>query len=127
MSSYLLAGDCREKLSYIDSETVDLTIMSPPYKDRDGYSDSLMFEVSQQLYRVHRPGTLAFINFGHMADYKSRPFDVVRMFEGTGWELKETFIWVKNHFKPIQGHRRVNNIFEYIFMFNKTPMPLLGS
>jgi site-specific DNA-methyltransferase (adenine-specific) len=42
-----------------------------------------------------------------------------------GWTLGETFTWVKNHYKPIQGKRRVNNLTEFVFMFYKGKMPEL--
>jgi site-specific DNA-methyltransferase (adenine-specific) len=43
-----------------------------------------------------------------------------------GFKLNDTIIWVKNHYKPIQGHRRLNNLTEFIFVLYKGKMPKLN-
>ena len=63
------------------------------------------------------------VNFGHMANQKSRPFKVVNILEDIGYKLNDTITWIKPQFSPIQGHRRVNNVTEFIFMFYKGKMP----
>jgi len=105
--------------------SVDLVVTSPPYKDEDGYKDTLIKHTFRNVHEAMRDGALCFVNFGHLAGYKSRPFRVVEILEEQFGELRETFIWVKNHYRPIQGKRRVNNLFEYVFMFCKGNMPEL--
>jgi len=104
---------------------LDLVITSPPYKDEDGYTESLIRNVFSETYDLQKDGSLLFLNFGHMADFKTRPFEVVSILTSIGYQLNDTFIWVKNHYKPIQGKKRVNNLFEYVFLFYKRKMPTL--
>jgi site-specific DNA-methyltransferase (adenine-specific) len=68
---------------------------------------------------------LFFLNFGHLAEDKFRPFEVCREAILAGFNLNETFVWVKNHYRPIQGKKRVNNLTEFIFLFSKCGMPNL--
>lgn len=118
-------GDCRELLRGVESNSIDLAVTSPPYKDEDGYSDELITTVSKEVERVLKPNSLFFMNFGHLAEAKERPFKAMFLVLESGLKLGETFVWAKNHFKPIQGERRVNNLTEFVFMFYKGAMPKL--
>jgi len=42
-----------------------------------------------------------------------------------GFQLNDPIIWVKNHYKPIQGKKRLNNLTEFIFLLYKKQMPSL--
>ena len=119
-------GDCVAGLAYgMTSVCVDCIITSPPYKDVDGYTDRFTKEVFNELFIVLKSGSLMFVNFGHLAEDKMRPFKAAMIAEDCGFKLQETFTWVKNHYRPIQGKRRVNNLTEFIFMFSKGEMPEL--
>lgn len=118
--------DCRKGLAKLSDNIVSLTCTSPPYKDEDGYSEGLIREVATQLHRVHLNNSLCFVNFGHLAEDKFRPFRVCQIFMECGWNLSETFTWVKNHYRPIQGQRRVNNLTEFVFMLSKGNVPVLN-
>ena len=60
----LLFGDCREQLRYIESDSVDLVVTSPPYANQrsttyggvkpDEYADWFL-PIADQLYRVLKP------------------------------------------------------------------------
>jgi site-specific DNA-methyltransferase (adenine-specific) len=76
-------------------------------------------------WQALKEDSLMFVNFGHLAEDKARPFKLACDLVNAGWTLQETFVWVKNHYKPIQGRRRVNNLTEFIFMFSKGNMPEL--
>lgn len=117
--------DNRIGLALIPSEKIDLSITSPPYKDEDGYTQELMTTFLAQTYRVLKKNSLFFLNFGHLAEDKLRPFLVLQMAVAAGFQLNDTFIWSKNHFKPIQGEKRVNNLTEFIFLLYKEKMPAL--
>jgi len=45
---------------YIEDESIDLIITSPPYKDVDGYNPILMSATFNQCYRVLNPSGLFF-------------------------------------------------------------------
>lgn len=121
-----IVGDCVEVLSGIDDNTFDMCWTSPPYKDEDGFSINLINNIALELYRVLKDKSVAFVNFGTLADYKSRPFKVALSFEDVGFNFKETFILIKNKNTPIQGSVRVDNFFEYMFMFSKGKMPKIN-
>lgn len=113
-----------EKMDEVKDSSVDLVITSPPYKDQDGYSARLMRSVAAELYRVMKPGTSAFVNFGHLAGQKSRPLECASQF-AEHFEWVDTIIWVKSnpfsggHYTPINSDYRLNNMWEYIFQFSK--------
>ncbi len=115
--------DCIEGLEQLDSESCSLVISSPPYKNKDGFSYSLMNEVFEQLYRVQKNNSLFFLNFGHLKEEKMRPFNVCGCALGVGYKLNDTIIWVKTQFSPIQGKKRLNNLTEFIFLLYKGKMP----
>jgi site-specific DNA-methyltransferase (adenine-specific) len=118
--------DNRKVLPTLSAESVDLCITSPPYKNSDGYSPELIHDVFSEVYRVQKKDTLLFFNFGHLAEDKFRPFSACKILMDIGYKLNETIVWVKNHYKPIQGRRRVNNLTEFIFMLYKGKMPKLN-
>jgi site-specific DNA-methyltransferase (adenine-specific) len=122
----VLLGDNREILKSIDAESIDLVITSPPYKNKDNYSDDLMRDAFAQVYRVQKENTLLFLNFGHLAEDKFRPFRVCSILIDIGYQLNDTITWVKNHYKPIQGSKRLNNLTEFIFVLYKGKMPKLN-
>jgi site-specific DNA-methyltransferase (adenine-specific) len=98
---------------------LDLVVTSPPYKDEDNYTDDLMEDMGAWAWDHLKDDTLFFINFGHLANFKSRPFRVAMMMEDMGFNWIDTITWTKNHFRPLQGNKRVNNLTEFIFMMGK--------
>jgi site-specific DNA-methyltransferase (adenine-specific) len=123
----LLFGRSEEELKKLPSNSVDLCITSPPYKNKDGYSPELIHNVFSEVYRLQRKNTLLFFNFGHLVEDKGkfRPFEACKTLMDIGYKLNETIVWVKNHYRPIQGRRRLNNLTEFIFMLYKGKMPVL--
>ncbi len=115
----LINGDCIEVLKTLESDSIDLIVSSPPYKEEDGYSEELIKSVAENSFRILKNNSLCFINFGHLAGNKLRPFQVATEFVNHGFELVDTIIWVKNHYTPLQGDKRLNNLSEFIFMFSK--------
>lgn len=122
----IIHGNCLDVLRKSDENSVDLCITSPPYKTEDGYNSDFLFSVFKNTYRVLKPNTLFFLNFGHLAEDKFRPFETCKVALNVGFKLNDTIIWVKNHYKPIQGSRRLNNLTEFIFMLYKGKMPKLN-
>lgn len=122
MISYV-TSDNLALLKTLPDDSVSLTITSPPYKDEDGYLDIDFGNLYSELYRVHKPKSLFFLNFGHLADFKERPF--LNLFEAikAGWKLNDTITWVKTQYSPIQGKKRVNNLTEFVFLLYKGSMP----
>ncbi|MCK9439703.1 hypothetical protein M0Q39_06620 [Patescibacteria group bacterium] len=74
--------DCIQGIqTYIDDFSIDLIVASPPYKKQDGFSWQLIKDIAQECYRVLKNNSLCYINFGHLAGNKSRPFKVAMEFE----------------------------------------------
>jgi len=121
----VINGKSQQILAGFPDDHIDICITSPPYKDLDGYSPQLIQDIFWQVYRVLKPNSLLFLNFGHLANEKSRPFQVVLILESLGFKLAETFTWIKTQYRPIQGRKRVNNLTEFVFMFYKDKMPAL--
>lgn len=121
-----LLGDCRKIMPRIPSDSIDLVICSPPYKTEDGWTEELMRDAFREVFRVLRPNTLFFLNFGHLAKDKFRPFRTCQLAMDMGFKLNDTIVWRKNHYKPIQGTKRLNNLSEFIFLLYKGEMPPLN-
>lgn len=119
----LYKGDSRQILKEFEENSFDLVITSPPYKDSDGYSENLIYDIFKEVFRVQKRNTLCFLNFGHLAEDKFRPFRVCQILLELGYQLNDTITWVKNHYRPIQGSRRLNNLTEFIFLLYKENMP----
>ena len=105
---------------HVDDASVDVVFTSPPYKAEDGYSPDMILDLVEDLGRVMAPGGLIFMNFGHLAGHKSDPFVVAHSLE-LEFDFIDTIIWVKPQYSPCQGTRRLNNVFEFIFMFSNGP------
>ena len=115
----IIEQDCVIGMSEMLNESADCIITSPPYKDEDGYTDELMIDWIGQAYRILKNNSVLFMNFGHLAGVKSRAFRVAMMAEDIGFTWNDTITWVKNHYRPIQGNKRVNNLTEFIFILTK--------
>lgn len=115
----IIQQDCVMGMSELDEGGVDCIVTSPPYKDEDGYTDDLMVAWLEQAHRVLKTNSVLFMNFGHLAGFKSRAFRVAMMAEDVGFVWNDTITWVKNHYRPIQGNKRVNNLTEFIFILTK--------
>lgn len=119
----IINGNSKNVLKRYPQDCISMVCTSPPYKDSDGYSEDLIINVFREVYRVQKDDTLLFLNFGHLAEDKFRPFRVCQLLMGLGYSLNDTIIWVKNHFKPITGGKRLNNLTEFIFILYKGNMP----
>lgn len=115
----------RDTMKRMDDESIDLTVTSPPYKKTEGYSDRLMYECFNSLYRVQKKDSLFFLNFGHLAEDKFRAAKVCSIAMNCGFELNETITWIKPQYSPVQGATRLNNVTEFIFLLYKGKMPKL--
>lgn len=118
-------SNCLEGLKYLYDNSCDIAITSPPYKDEDNFDIWKIGEVFTELYRVLKPKSLFFLNFGHLADFKSRPFITASMAQFAGFKWNDTIVWKKTQFSPIQGNKRLNNLTEFIFLLYKEEMPNL--
>jgi site-specific DNA-methyltransferase (adenine-specific) len=124
--SQIILGDSQEVLKTIPDNGLDICITSPPYKDSDGFDLVEQGAIFKEVYRVLKDDSLFFLNFGHLAEDKLRPFQVVSMAVVYGnFKLNDTIVWKKTQYSPIQGDVRLNNLTEFIFLLYKGNMPKL--
>ncbi len=143
----LLLGDCLKGMAALPDGGVDVVITSPPYNlgiRYSRYDDALprdrylewTEEWALAVRRVLSEAGSLFLNVGGKPTDPWVPFDVAAVFR-RHFTLQNTFHWVKSialdpedgradeplcvgHYKPIQGHRFVNDCHEYIFHFTRT-------
>lgn len=140
---YLNKGDARN-LPFVQDECVDLICTHPPYANIIGYSEDIdgdlsrldikdflkeMNPVASECYRVLKKGKFCAILMGdtrrkgHMV---SLAFDVMKVFEGAGFKLKEIIIKEQHNCKAT-GYWKTNSVkynflliaHEYLFVFEK--------
>jgi len=112
-----------------------LAAFSPPYKAKDGYSDSLIHYTGELVRAVLEPGGWVFFNFGQLSEDFGRPHQAFQEFlrgantsPGLGFQLQQhqTIIWVKSyspgpgepckgHCQPLNSPNLLNYSWEYIF------------
>lgn len=115
--------DCLEGLRALESESVDLTITSPPYDDLrtyNGYSFDLDSIISE-LYRVTKKGGVVVWVVGDKTENGSETltsFNQALKFKEFGWLVNDTMIYAKNNPIPTGGNR-YGQQFEYMFVFSK--------
>lgn len=126
----VIHGNCAEIMAYMPSDSVDLTVTSPPYdnlRDYKGYSFSFE-DTAKQLYRVTKDGGILVWVVGDetkkfcesMTSFKQALYFV----EDCGFKLLDTMIYYKQNYAPAYPTlRRYANQFEYMFVFVKGHKP----
>ena len=131
-------------LDFIQNESVDFICTHPPYADIIQYSDGIQGDLSQlkindfllsmeavaaECYRILKPGKFCAILMG---DTRKKgcvipmSFDVMKIFQKTGFTLKELIIKEQHNCKAT-GYWKTNSIkynflllaHEYLFVFRK--------
>ena len=119
----LVLGDCIKIMSYMDDESVDLTVTSPPYDDLRGYNSNIDFrEVANQLYRITKPGGVVVWNVNDKIENGTKSltsFKQCIMFNEIGFNVNDVMIWEKSNPMPQVKQPRYNQVFEYMFIFSK--------
>ena len=129
-----------EKMSELDDESIDVIITSPPYNRGKSYisdfgefhndnmeeSEYLPFltNVWKECYRVAKKHVVFFLNIGDSAKDQGKSEKVALSAEKASWIRLQDIIWIKTflgkgHYTPTGGSRRLNNIWEHIFIFVK--------
>lgn len=131
-----------EKMLEIEDGTIDVIVTSPPYNVGKQYSttdgskeyndqlsegDYLSFleKVFKECNRVLHPSGVFFLNIGDSAPDQGKSEKVVKVATKAGFRRIQTIIWAKSlfgkgHFTPSGGERRLNNLWENIFVLVKS-------
>lgn len=128
----LKLGDCLDKLKQIESNSIDLTVTSPPYdtlRTYNGNIDSWSFEkfqlIAQELYRVTKKGGIVVWIVADKTEKGSESgtsFRQALYFKEIGFSLYDTEIYQKQNIMPLT-HRRYEQEFEYMFVLCKGKKP----
>ncbi|HDY89709.1 MAG TPA: site-specific DNA-methyltransferase, partial [bacterium] len=112
-----------KKLKFIDNNSIDLTITSPPYDDlRDYEGYKFDFEaIAKELFRVTKEGGVVVWVVNDQTINGSETgtsFRQALYFMEIGFNLHDTMIYEKTNFSN-PSRNRYHQIFEYMFIFSK--------
>lgn len=119
----LKLGDCLDVMKSIPSNSIDLTVTSPPYDNLRTYNGyTFDFEgIAQELYRVTKDGGVVVWIVGDATIKGSETgtsFRQALYFMECGFNLHDTMIYQKQNYIPLT-HNRYEQEFEYMFVFSK--------
>lgn len=128
----IIHGDCVEIMKNIESDSIDLTVTSPPYdylRDynkniKENESDTFSFpfdDIVNQLYRITKKGGIVVWVVGDQivkGGESCSSFKQALSFVEKGFLLYDTMIYHKNG-SPFPEKKRYSQVFEYMFIFSK--------
>lgn len=127
----IYCGDSEILLKQVDTDSIDLTVTSPPYDDLRTYGKdpnqpySFPFEaIASELIRVTKPGGVIVWVVGAQVIGGSEtltPFKQAMYYVEHGLRLHDTMIYEKNSsaFPARRNANRYTQVFEYMFVFSK--------
>ena len=123
MESYIKCGDCLDCLKELPSDSIDLTVTSPPYDNLRNYDDfTWNFEnIAKELYRVTKIGGVVVWIVSDATIKGSETgtsFRQALYFKEVGFNLHDTMIWQKDTLL-FPDKTRYGNCFEYMFVLSK--------
>lgn len=126
--------NCLVTLSSIETNTIDLTVTSPPYDDLRSYNNHVLgkktefngysfdFEnIAKELYRTTKDGGVVVWVVGDGTEKGSETgtsFRQALFFKEIGFNIHDTMIYMKNNFSNPSSNR-YHQIFEYMFILSK--------
>ncbi len=122
----LYFGDCLDHMNAMVSETIQLTVTSPPYDELRDYEKTIEWgpeiweKVIKELYRITKPGGVVVWIVGDQTKNFTESlssFKQALFFKEVGFNCYDTMIWEKSGV-PL-NHRRYQPAFEYMFVFSK--------
>ena len=120
--------DCLEGLKYIDNNSIDLVVTSPPYDTMRNYLNEEFLNVGdtkkiiEQLYRVIKPGGVVVwvvADGTNNTGETGTSFCQALMFKEAGFRLHDTMIYIKNGGINSGSLKCYQQKFEYMFVFSK--------
>lgn len=138
MRDGVIQGDALELLPELDSSSVDLFFMSPPYADQRAYSRIHPDRYVEWFLPFARKMLDATADTGSMIiNIKNRVagsgalrgqrhpyvYELVLALQHLGWRWIETYIWAKPNAIPGRFGPRTKDAFEYVYHFAKGSHP----
>ncbi len=133
INTMILAGDCKQTLAAIRSESIDLIVSSPPYgmqrkygstrEKRQSLQDYLedMHPILNELCRVLKStGSLCWQVGNHVRDGEVIPLDIPfhGLFKQLGFVLRNRVIWTFAH--GLNSTKRFSGRYECVLWFSKS-------
>ncbi|MFX1380895.1 MAG: DNA-methyltransferase [Promethearchaeota archaeon] len=124
----------------LENESIDVIITSPPYNRGKTYSSdrgeqfndskeldeylSLLKRVWKECLRVSKSTSVFFLNIGDSASDQGISEKVALSVEEVGWIRIQDIVWIKSflgkgHYTPSGGTKRLNNLWEHVYLFVK--------
>lgn len=125
-------GDCREVLSGLEENSIDLIVTSPPYADNrkqtyGGIPPAKYVEwflpISEQLLRVLKKDGTFVLNVKERTVNGERHtyiLELILEMRKQGWLWTEEFIWHKRNCYPGKWPNRFRDAWERLLQFNKS-------
>jgi hypothetical protein len=100
-------------------QNIDLMVTKLPSTAKEGYSRGLVGYVANRAYSNMNNDSLAFVVMSSYKEEKKRPLMIIDIFEEAKFNYIDIIVLKKNKFIPIQGNKRLNNVYDFMFMFSK--------
>jgi site-specific DNA-methyltransferase (adenine-specific) len=129
-----------EDMSELEDESIDVIVTSPPYNRGKTYTSdtgelhddrmdeneylSFLTKIWEECHRVAKKSAVFFLNIGDSAFDQGKSEKVAISAEKASWLRIQDIIWVKSflgkgHYTPSGGNRRLNNLWEHVYLFVK--------
>ncbi|MGI0092182.1 MAG: DNA-methyltransferase [Nitrososphaerales archaeon] len=124
----IVIGDSRD-MSLVPEKSVQVCVTSPPYFRKKKYETQYstygeyrdyLKQVWNEVKRVMSDSALLFVNIGNSFENQFKSHEIAKDLVECGFTLVQQVIWVKGHHSPVQGHKHLNHLYEYIFIFSKS-------
>lgn len=120
----IICGDAVEIMQAMSSDSIDLTITSPPYDELRGYKGySFNFEgMAKGLFRVMKKGGVVVWVVGDQTtkgDETGTSFRQALYFKQIGFNLFDTMIYLKTPRGAVGNNKTYWQAFEYMFILSK--------
>lgn len=118
----IYCGNCVDVMNDLDTESIDLTVTSPPYDGLRIYHGFLFYfeNIIKELYRVTKNGGVVVWIVGDetiKGDESGSSFRQALCFKELGFNLHDTMIWHKDWGNS--SGKRYSQRFDYMFIFSK--------
>ena len=124
----------------LSDESIDVIITSPPYNRGKIYSSDIDEEYNDEMdeseylefltrvwtecFRVAKKSAVFFLNIGDSATDQGKSEKVALSAEKASWIRIQDIVWIKSflgkgHYTPSGGNKRLNNLWEHVYIFVK--------
>ena len=120
----IICGDSAKLLKDFESNSIDLTVTSPPYDDMRSYNGNSQFDfetIAKELFRITKDGGVVVWIIGDKTENGTEScssFKQVLYFRDLGFNLHDTMIFSKGG-SAFPSTNRYRQTFEYMFILSK--------